>query len=336
MAKILIFFIRAIYKKLSQKPLSLSGFPQFLPLGIVKFVRNKNPIKTTMTTKTKITVSTEIAAPINQVWTAYNSPRHIVKWNSASPDWHSPSAKNELEAGGSFSYRMEARDGSMGFDFEGVFQEVRPNEFISYVMADGREAEVEFEDKGEKTLVTVTFDAEQTHSLEMQRDGWQAILDNFKKHVEGFQHDSMHFEIEIDAPASKVFEIMLGDDTYRDWTESFHPGSYFKGDWSKGSKILFLGPGEEGSEGGMVSRIADRVTNKYISIEHLGFYSDGKEITEGPEAAAFSGATENYSFVDLGGKTLLKIDMESGGEYKEMFEQTWPNALQRLKEICEQ
>lgn len=288
-----------------------------------------------MTTKTKITVSTEIAAPVNQVWTAYNSPRHIVKWNSASPDWHSPSAKNELEAGGSFSYRMESKDGSMGFDFEGVFQEVRPNEFVSYVMGDGREAEVEFDDRGESTLVTVTFDAEQTNSEELQREGWQAILDNFKKHVEGFQHDSMHFEIEIDAPVSKVFDIMLGDQTYRDWTEAFHPGSYFKGDWTKGSKILFLGPGEDGKEGGMVSRIADRVTDKYISVEHLGFYSDGKEVTEGPEAAAFNGATENYSFVDLGGRTLLKIDMESGGEYKEMFEQMWPKALQRLKEICE-
>ncbi|WP_026967981.1 SRPBCC family protein [Algoriphagus terrigena] len=290
-----------------------------------------------MTTKSKITVAAEIAAPVNQVWTAYNSPRHIVKWNCASPDWHSPSATNELEPGGSFSYRMEAKDGSMGFDFEGVFQEVKPNELVSYVMGDGRGAEVVFEDKGDKTLVTVTFDAEEMNSEEMQREGWQSILDNFKKHVEGFQHDSMHFEIEIDAPVSKVFDIMLSDETYRDWTEAFHPGSYFQGDWTKGSKILFLGPGgPDGKEGGMVSRIADRVTNKYISIEHLGLYADGKEITEGPEVAGFDGATENYSFVDLGGKTLLKIDMESGGEYKEMFEQMWPKALQRLKEICEQ
>lgn len=286
--------------------------------------------------KTKITVSSEIAAPVNQVWTAYNSPKHIVKWNAASPDWHSPSAKNELEPGGSFSYRMEARDGSMGFDFEGVFQEVRPNEFISYVMADGREADAEFEDKGDKTLVNVTFDAEQSNPEEMQRQGWQAILDNFKKYVEGFQNDSMHFEVEIDAPVSKVFELMLADPTYRDWTTAFNPGSYFKGDWSKGSKILFLGPGPDSTEGGMVSRIADRVTDKYISIEHLGFYDNGREITEGPEVEGFVGATENYSFVDLGEKTLIKIDLEMGGEHKEMFEGMWPKALQRLKEICEQ
>ena len=290
----------------------------------------------TTKSKTKITVSAEIGAPVNQVWTAYNSPRHIVKWNSASPDWHSPSAKNELEPGGSFSYRMEAKDGSMGFDFEGVFQEVNPNELLSYVMGDGREAVVEFEDLGQKTFVTVTFDAEEMNSKELQRDGWQAILDNFKKYVEDFQHDSMHFEVEINAPVAKVFELMIADETYRDWTSAFHPGSYFKGDWTKGSKILFLGPGQDGKEGGMVARIAENVKNKYISIEHLGLYGDGQEVTSGPEVESFAGATENYSFVDLGEKTLLKVDMEISGEYKEMFEKIWPKALQRLKEICEQ
>ena len=286
--------------------------------------------------KTKITIATAIAAPVNQVWTAFNSPRHIVKWNSASDDWHSPSAKNELEPGGSFSYRMEAKDGSMGFDFEGVFQEVRPNEFLSYVLGDGRQVEVSFTEKDGKTHVTETFEAEETHSEDMQREGWQSILDNFKKHVESFQDDSMHFEIEINAPVSKVFDLMLADETYRDWTSAFSSGSYYRGDWSKGSKILFLGPDENGGEGGMVARIADRVKDKYISIEHLGLYSDGKEITSGPEVGGFAGATENYTFVDKGEKTLLKVDMETGGEYKEHFEDMWPRALKRLKEICEQ
>nr|WP_256386952.1 SRPBCC domain-containing protein [Algoriphagus sp. A40] len=145
----------------------------------------------------------------------------------------------------------------------------------------------------------------------------------------------MHFEIEINAPVSKVFELMLAGESYRDWTTAFHPGSYYKGDWTKGSKILFLGPGPDGKEGGMVARIAEHVKNKYVSIEHLGLYGDGQEITSGPMVESFAGVTENYSFVDLGGKTLLKVDMESGGEYKEMFEKMWPNALQRLKEICE-
>jgi uncharacterized protein YndB with AHSA1/START domain len=291
-----------------------------------------------MTTKpkTKITVRANIAAPINQVWTAYTSPKYIVKWNFASSDWQSPSAKNELEPGGSFSYRMEAKDGSMGFDFEGVFQEVKPNELLSYVMGDGREAVVSFEDLGKLTRVTVTFDAEQMNTEELQQQGWQAILDNFKKCVEGFQHDSMHFEIEIEAPVSKVFELMLADKSYRDWTTAFSPGSYFKGDWSKGSKILFLGPGPDGKEGGMVSRIAECIKEKYVSIEHLGFYADGKEITSGPDVENFAGATENYSFIDNGDTTLVKVDFLIGGEYKEMFEEMWPKALQRLKEICEQ
>lgn len=289
----------------------------------------------TTKSKTQITVAAEIGAPVNQIWTAYTSPRHIVKWNFASPDWHSPSAKNELEPGGSFSYRMEAKDGSVGFDFEGVFQKVQPNELVSYVMGDEREVSVEFDDLGEKTRVKVTFDAEEMNSEELQREGWQAILDNFKKHVEGFQHDSMHFEIEIESPVSKVFDLMLADKSYRDWTSVFSPGSYYRGDWTKGSKILFLGPGQDGKEGGMVSRIVENVKNKYVSIEHLGLYSDGHEITSGPIAESFEGVTENYSFVDKEGKTLIKVDMVTGGEYKEMFQEMWPKALQRLKEICE-
>lgn len=288
-----------------------------------------------MTTKTKISISSTIEAPVNQVWTAYTTPKHIVQWNSASPDWHSPSATHELEPGGSFSYRMEAKDGSMGFDFNGVFQEVKPNELLSYVMEDGREAEVEFIKQGANTQVNVTFEAEGTHSLEMQEFGWQSILNNFKKHVEGFQHDSLHFEIEINAPVSKVYKLMLEDETYREWTYVFSPGSYYKGTWEKDSKILFLGPGKDGLEGGMVSRIQENIPNKYVSIEHNGFYSNGQEITTGPEVEAFAGATENYSFEEKDGKTYLQVDMESSGEFRDYFEKIWPKALETLKNICE-
>lgn len=288
-----------------------------------------------MTAKHKIQIATEIAAPINQVWTAYNFPCHIVQWNFASEDWHSPSAKNELESGGSFSYRMEAKDGSMGFDFEGVFQEVRANELLTYVLGDGREVRVQFEEKEALTQVRIDFEPEEMYSEELQRQGWQAILDNFKKHVEGFQHDSLHFEIEINAPVSLVFERMLADETYRKWTAVFSPGSFYRGTWEKGSKILFIGIGEDGVEGGMVSRIADRILNKYVSIEHLGLYENGKKITEGPAVEGFKGATENYSFSEANGKTRVKIDMDTSGSYREYFEKTWPEALKVLKEICE-
>jgi uncharacterized protein YndB with AHSA1/START domain len=105
-------------------------------------------------------------------------------WNFASEDWHSPRAENDLRAGGSFSSRMEAKDGSFGFDFGGVYDAVRENEYIEYTMGDGRNVKVEFTPQGNSTRVVERFEAERTHSEDMQKSGWQAILDNFRKYVE--------------------------------------------------------------------------------------------------------------------------------------------------------
>lgn len=137
------------------------------------------------TTKaTQITVQSTVKAPIDKVWQYWSAPEHITKWNAASDDWHTPFAENDLRTGGKFKSRMEAKDGSFGFDFGGVYDDVRPNESIAYTMGDGRRVTVKFEAAGNETRVTETFDAENTHSEEMQKSGWQSILDNFKKYVE--------------------------------------------------------------------------------------------------------------------------------------------------------
>ena len=136
------------------------------------------------TEKTSITIEANIKAPVEKVWQFWTSPEHITKWNSASEDWHTPHATNDLRVGGKFTSRMEARDSSMGFDFEGIYDEVETNKTIAYSLGDGRKVKVTFSGNGTETNVTETFDAENTHSVEMQRDGWQAILDNFKKYVE--------------------------------------------------------------------------------------------------------------------------------------------------------
>lgn len=135
-------------------------------------------------THTPITIKTTVNATPDKVWRYWTEPDHITNWNFASDDWHSPSATNDLRAGGKFTSRMEAKDGSMGFDFEGVYDEVKPYEHIAYTMADGRKVKVYFKKEGEQTQVTETFDAENQNSIEMQRSGWQAILDNFKKYTE--------------------------------------------------------------------------------------------------------------------------------------------------------
>jgi uncharacterized protein YndB with AHSA1/START domain len=135
-------------------------------------------------TATRVTVSATINKPVADVWTYYTEPKHITQWNAASPDWHSPRAENDLRVGGRFSSRMEARDGSVGFDFEGTYTAVKNNAHFAYAMGDGRKVEVSFAPAGNSTKVTVIFDAETENPVEMQRGGWQAILDNFKAYAE--------------------------------------------------------------------------------------------------------------------------------------------------------
>lgn len=136
------------------------------------------------TSTASITVETLVDAPVKKAWQYWTAPEHITKWNNASDDWHTPHAENDLRAGGKFLARMEARDGSFGFDFGGVYDNVKINELIEYTLGDGRKVSVRFTGNGGKTRVVETFEAEGTNPIEMQRAGWQAILDNFKKYVE--------------------------------------------------------------------------------------------------------------------------------------------------------
>jgi uncharacterized protein YndB with AHSA1/START domain len=136
------------------------------------------------TNKTKITIEAAVKAPIEKAWKLWTAPEHITKWNSASDDWHTPRAENDLRAGGKFLSRMEAKDGSFGFDFWGVYDEVIANERIAYTMGDGRKAEIAFSEENNETQMTVIFEAENENPIEMQQGGWQAILNSFKKYTE--------------------------------------------------------------------------------------------------------------------------------------------------------
>lgn len=134
--------------------------------------------------KTKITVETIVNKPIEKVWEYWTDPVHIIKWNFASDDWHSPFAQNDLKVGGRFLSRMEAKKGSEGFDFSGTYDEVELFHSIAYILDDDRKVKIAFIPESDRTRITETFEAEETNSIELQRFGWQAILDNFKKHVE--------------------------------------------------------------------------------------------------------------------------------------------------------
>lgn len=135
--------------------------------------------------KTNIQVSVKINAPVKKVWKLWTEPEHVVGWNQASDNWHTPRAENDVRTGGKFSYRMEAKDRSSGFDFSGTYTNIEPFRYIEYLMDDCRKVSVLFTGSAGETLIEEVFEAEATNSPELQRDGWQAILDNFKRYTEG-------------------------------------------------------------------------------------------------------------------------------------------------------
>lgn len=286
--------------------------------------------------KEPIIVSALVSIPREKAWSMWTAPEHITRWNAASPDWHTPEASSDLRPGGKFSSRMEARDGSMGFDFWGHFDDVRPPEFLSYTMGDGRKATVEFREKDGATEIIEKFEAESENSRDLQQAGWQAILDNFKKHAEARSREHhLHFEVVISSDPESVQDIMIAPPTYQAWTAEFNPSSRYVGNWAEGSRILFLGEDKDGKSGGMVSRIRKLVPGQFISIEHLGLVQGDQEIMEGPEVDAWAGALENYYFSPAAGGTQLRVTLETNHEFAAYFESTWPKALAKLKAICE-
>lgn len=142
---------------------------------------------------------------------------------------------------------------------------------------------------------------------------------------------TLHFSKTINESADKVWNTMLEDETYRQWTAAFNEGSHFEGSWEEGEKIMFLGP--DGN--GMVSTVAENRPHEFISIKHIGVIQDGVEDTESEEARKWAPAYENYSFTEKDGKTTVSVDMDVEGEYEEAFNEMWPNALQDLKELAE-
>jgi hypothetical protein len=147
---------------------------------------------------------------------------------------------------------------------------------------------------------------------------------------------TIEFSILINADRKKVWDTMLNDKTYRLWTKPFHAGSYYEGNWKKGSEIRFLGPDENGDIGGMFSRIKDNVEHEFISIEHLGMINNGVVDTISEEVKKWAPSFENYTFTNKGNQTEVKVEMQIADEYATMFNEMWPNALNELKRLSEQ
>lgn len=149
----------------------------------------------------------------------------------------------------------------------------------------------------------------------------------------------LQFKISIKAPVARVYDLMLGIEsksTYEQWTSMFNPTSTYEGSWGKGNKILFVGVDEKGEKGGIVSRIAENIPNEFVSIQHHGLFKANKEITEGPEVEKWANGFENYTFTENNGTTTVTVDLDTTEDFLEYMNQTYPKALDKLKEICEE
>ena len=148
----------------------------------------------------------------------------------------------------------------------------------------------------------------------------------------------LQFKVNINAHVTKVYDFMLGfssKSTYEQWTALFNPTSTYEGTWDKGNKILFIGVDEKGEKGGMVSRIVENIPKRFVSIQHYGLYQADKEITEGPEVEKWANGFENYSFEENNGTTTLTVDLDTTEDFLDYMNETYPKALDKLKEICE-
>jgi hypothetical protein len=148
----------------------------------------------------------------------------------------------------------------------------------------------------------------------------------------------LKFNVSINAPSNKVYDVMLGinkKSTYEEWTALFNPTSTFEGSWNKGNKILFIGVDEKGEKGGMVSRIAENIPNRFVSIQHYGLLKADKEITEGPEVEKWANGFENYTFEENNGTTTVTVDLDTTEDFSGYMNETYTKALDKLKELCE-
>lgn len=150
--------------------------------------------------------------------------------------------------------------------------------------------------------------------------------------------EKLHFDVKINAAANKVYDVMLGlsnKTTYEQWTALFNPTSTYEGNWNKGSKILFIGVDDKGEKGGMVSEIVENIPHQYVSIRHYGLVKGNTEVTEGPEVEKWANGNENYSFEESGNGTTVRVDLDTTEDFVDYMNETYPQALQKLKEITE-
>ncbi len=281
------------------------------------------------------TVSRLINVPKDLAFKTYLDPEANLQWNYASEGWSTPFARIDAKVGGVMEIGYRSADGQFEFTLEGKFTEIVENEKIVYVMSDGREVVVSFEDSDGQTKVSIELTLEETHTEEQQREGWGMILQHFETYVLKVANPEravIKKSIIIKANAEKVWQTLLDDESYRIWTEPFCEGSYYESELKLGAKILFKSP----QGGGLSSRIVTFIPNYQVSFEHLGFLApDGKEDFDSEEVLGWKGCRETYTLNEDNGVTKLDVYCEINKKEFTTFDEMWSKAVEKVKVLAE-
>ena len=278
-----------------------------------------------------ISISVTIKSDIHTVWKSFTETKHIVNWYFASPDWHAPTAEHDFNNGGKFSIRMEAWDESFGFDYTGTYDKIVDFKEVVYTLDDGRKVDTSFMQTGDEIVVSQDFQADEGIDVEMQRMGWQGILNQLKKYVES---KTVVFEVEADinASADTVWDCLTKNEIYKKWSKAFSPNSEFKGDWDKGKHIDYIDIGK----GGTRALVEGVELNKFIQQRHIATITAENEIdTKSDSAKHWIGTIENYTLKDIGGAIRFTVHIECHEQFREFIESSWNTAILDFKRVCE-
>jgi len=278
-----------------------------------------------------ITVSIEINERLDLVWEKFTRADHIVNWYFASPSWHAPSANVDFVDGGMFSIRMEAWDKSFGFDYKGKFQRITPMKSIQYILEDQREVLTSFTEYESAVKITQTFESEDANNLELQKQGWQATLESFKRYVET---DFLIFESHIDIHASQevIWDSITQLEKYQIWTKAFSENAIFHGQWRQGETLDFITP----NRGGTRVLVDALIPNNSIHLVHTAVITpDNQSDSTSPSAKPWVNTIENYELINKDNIVTFVAHIECHRSFYDFMKSSWDKALVDLKSYNE-
>ena len=276
-----------------------------------------------------ITIKKTINAPLELVYNSYINPKDNIRWNTAGDGWTTSYATINAVTGGSYDVGYRSPDGLHNFPLAGNYLEVIPNSKITSIMGD-RKVNVDFVSVNSDTEVTITFDAENENSMELQSKGWGNILNNFATHVEKkakSDYEVIDINTTVDASPKAIWNALLDQNNYKQWTAPFTEGSYYEGRIEFGEIIKFYSP----AHGYLKSEVVVCIPEYQISFKHLGFYSQ-QDVLEGED---WKNNRETYTINQEGNTTTLNIYQEMTKKEYEFFAPMWTKALEILKSIAE-